>query len=172
VPAGPSYSLIYPPYLTKAQIEQLRKEPPKVRQAMAEKLSKQFKRLPTLPSYPRPLLDKLNSYRTGCADAAGDCNAVNVVTNLLTGYGNEPSSASSWLLALADVPGVSVRHVTDAAGHRDIEFAFPFHDGVTGILVNVGVLVPDSFQYEGYVRDGQQTLVMKQALVSGPGVRP
>jgi hypothetical protein len=36
---------------------------------------------------------------------------------------------------------------------------------------NAGLLTAGTIQYEGYVRDGQQTLVLKQAPVSGPGVR-
>ena len=91
---------------------------------------------------------------------------------MLTGYGNYPYLDSSWFLALADVPGVSVQHLTDAAGNPDIAFTFPSQDGVTAILVNAKLLSAGTIQYEGYVRDGQQTLVLNQALVSGPGVRP
>jgi hypothetical protein len=169
MPAGPSYNLIYPPYPWRAT-------PPK-----ALKLRKSFKLprrvkppkpLPTLPGYPRPLLDKLNTYSTGCANLAGDCNAVNVAANVLTGYGNYPSLSASWFYALADVPGVSVRHLTDAAGRQDIAFTFPAQDGVTAILVNANLLNAGTVQYEGYARDSQQTLVLNQALVSGPGVRP
>jgi hypothetical protein len=172
MPAGPSYTLIYPQYPrpTRAQVRQelydlkhhLRMSSP----------VKPFTPLLTLPEYPRPLLDKINAYRTGCADVAGDCNAVNVAANVLTGYGNYPYLDASWFLALADVPGVSLQHITDAAGHRDIAFTFPSRDGVTAIFVNASLLNSGEIQYEGYVRNGQQTLVMNQALVSGPGVRP
>lgn len=99
----------------------------------------------------------------------GDCNAVNVAANVLTGYGNYPYLDSSWFLALADVPGVSVQHVIDAAGNQDIAFTFPSRDGVTAILVNARLLNAGTIQYEGYVRDGQQTLVMNQALARVPG---
>jgi hypothetical protein len=159
MPTGPSYSLIYPPYqrpTDSGPLQPVNTQPT----------------LPTLPPLPRPLLDKLNTYSTGCADVAGDCNAVNVAANVLTGYGNYPYLDSSWFLALADVPGVSVQHVTDAAGNQDIAFTFPSQDGVTAILVNATLLKAGTIQYEGYVRDGQQTLVLNQALVSGPGVRP
>jgi len=40
------------------------------------------------------------------------------------------------------------------------------------LLVNERLLNAGTIQYEGYVRDGQQTLVLNQAPVSGPGVRP
>jgi hypothetical protein len=148
MPAGPGYSLLYPP--------------PAQQSASTE----------ALPEYPRPLLDKLNTYSTGCADVTGDCNAVNVAANVLTGYGNYPSLNATWFYALADVPGVSLQHVTDAAGQQDIAFTFPPQDGVTAILVNERLLNAGTIQYEGYVRDGRQTLVLNQAPVSGPGVRP
>ncbi len=171
MPAGPSYNLIYPPYqpLTPSELKQLSKDTIKQRQAALRKLAKQT---PTLPEYPRQLLDKLNTYSTGCAAVTADCNAVNVAANVFTGYGNRPGTAGNFFLALADVPGVSVQHITDAAGRRDIEFTFPFKDGVTALLVNATSLNAGTVEYEGYVRDGQQTLVLNQALVSGPGVRP
>lgn len=170
MPAGPSYPLVYlGPAFTQAELAKLRKETLKQRLAA---LQKARKAQPTLPEYPRPLLDKLNSYSTGCADVADDCNAVNVVANMLTGYGNDPYNASSWFLSLADVPGVSIQQVTDSAGQQVTEFTFPARDGVTGILASGGSFVPSGFHYVGYVRDGQQTLVLNQALVSGPGVLP
>lgn len=173
VPAGPSYSLVYPgPAFTQAELAKLRKESLPQRMAAAQKAQKAAKAQPTLPQYPRPLLDKLNSYSTGCADVADDCNAVNVVANMLTGYGNDPYTASGWFLALADVPGVSVQQVTDSAGQQVTEFTFPAQDGVTGILASGGSFEASGFHYVGYVRDNQQTLVLNQAVVSGPGVLP
>jgi hypothetical protein len=146
MPAGPSYALIYPADPAKAP--------------------------PTLPQYPQPLLARLNTYATGCANVAADCNAVSVAADVLTGYGNYPSLDASWFLALADVPGADLRDMTDAAGNRDLEFTFPAADGVTGILVNATDLSKGDVQYEGYVRNGQQTLVLDQTPVSGPGVQP
>jgi len=175
MPTGPSWSLIYPryPHPTRAQIQQhvrdLRDLKDHVKAASPFKL---VKAPPTLPQYPRPLLAKLNTYTTGCAHVAADCNAVNVAANVLTGYGNYPSLSATWFYALADVPGVSVQHVTNAAGQRDIAFTFPARDGVTAILINARQLNAGTIQYYGYVRDGQQTLVLDQAPVSGPGVRP
>ena len=148
MPAGPDYNLIHPPSW------------------------QQSASTPALPQYPRPLLDKLNTYGTGCADVTGDCNAVNVAANVLTGYGNYPSLKATWFYALADVPGVSIQHITNAAGQKDIAFTFPARDGVTAILINARQLNAGTIQYDGYVRDGQQTLVLDQALVPGPGVRP
>jgi hypothetical protein len=180
MPAGPSFTLLYPPTpqqsLTPAQIKQLKKESSKQRLAAWSKFlarwRQQHKTRPALSEYPRPLLAALNAYQTGCAGVAGDCNVVNVAANVLTGYGNYPYLDASWFLALADVPGAGLTHITDAAGHQDIEFTFPAQDGVTGILVNATLLGKGEIQYEGYLRDGQQTLVLNQTLVSGPGVRP
>jgi hypothetical protein len=168
MPAGPSYSLIHPPHPTRAQVK-------KYVQALKHhaKAASPFQQVkPTLPQYPQPLLAKLNTYKTGCGDAAADCNAVNVAANVLTGYGNYPSLNATWFYALADVPGVSVQHITNAAGQKDIAFTFPARDGVTAILINARQLNAGAIQYDGYVRDGQQTLVLDQALVRGPGVRP
>jgi hypothetical protein len=177
MPAGPSFTLIHPQYpgLTAAEIKQLKTLPEKKRIAELDKLRKLFepsRPLPTLPGYPQPLLAALNGYRTGCTAVAADCDVVNVAANVLTGYGNYPYLDSSWFLALADVPGVGLAHITDEAGQRDIEFTFPARDGVTGILVNSSLLGKGGIQYEGYVRNGQQTLVLNQAPVSAPGIRP
>lgn len=174
MPTGPAFTLIYPQYprLTPAEIKQLRKLPAKQRMAKVEKELRPTGALPTLPAYPQSLLARLNTYATGCTNMRGDCSAVNVAANVLTGYGNYPSLDASWFLALADVPGVGLRSITDAAGSQDIEFTFPAADGVTGILVNATLLDKGDVQYEGYIRDGQQTLVLDQTPVSGPGVEP
>jgi hypothetical protein len=171
MPAGPSYTLVYPQYPrpTEAEIQQYRYD---LEHHKRPKSLFATEQLPTLPEYPRPLLGKLNTYSTGCADVAGDCNAVNVAANVLTGYGNYPYLDATWFLALADVPGVSLQHITDAAGQQDIAFTFPPQDGITAIFVNASLLNRGEIQYEGYVRNGQQTLVINQALVSEPGVRP
>jgi len=174
MPAGPSFTLIYPQYprLTQAEIKQLRKLPAKQRMAKLAKALQPARPLPTLPEYPQPLLAKLNTYATGCTNVTGVCNVVNVAANVLTGYGNYPSLDASWFFALADVPGAGLQYITDAAGNQDIEFTFPAQDGVTGILVNATLLNKGDVQYEGYIRNGQQTLVLNQTPVSGPGVQP
>jgi hypothetical protein len=122
---------------------------------------------PRLSGSPQALLAELNAYRTGCTDTAGYCNAVGVLTNMLIGYGNAIVTPLTWYLALAAVPGVTVRHVTDMAGRADIEFRFPFTGGVTGILLDAG-----TYRFAGYVKDGAQTLLLRQANVAGPGIRP
>jgi hypothetical protein len=112
-------------------------------------------------SIPR-LLRTLNSYSTGCADVAGDCNAVNVIVNMAFGYvANMPGS---WFLLLAGIPGVTVAQLTDVSGQADIALRFPFRDGVTEILFSAS-----DYALVGYVRDGVQTVLTKAIAVTGPG---
>lgn len=51
---------------------------------------------------------------------------------------------------------------------QDVAFTFPSRDRVTAILVNARLLDAGTIQYEGYVRDGRQTLVLNQELVRAP----
>jgi hypothetical protein len=148
MPAGPGYPVVYP--------------------------SGAAARNPQLPGDPQALLDKLNTYPVGCADTAAYCNAVSVFANMLLGYGNTllgygniGVSPLTWYFSLADVPGVTIKHVTDAAGRADVEFSFPLTSGVTGILFNAR-----TYQFAGYLENGAVTLLLQQANVSGPGVRP
>jgi hypothetical protein len=148
MPAGPAYPVVYP--------------------------SGAAARHPQLPDDPQALLDKLNTYPAGCADTAAYCNAVSVFANMLLGYGNTllgygniGVSPLTWYFSLADVPGVTIKHITDAAGRADVEFSFPLTSGVTGILYNAR-----TYQFAGYLDNGAVTLLLQQANVSGPGVRP
>ena len=145
MPAGPSYTLVNPP------IPQGR--PP-------------VKHLPpTLlrDSLPQ-LLAALNTYQTGCADVAGDCNAVNAMANMNFGYVNPGGPQGNWFLMLADIPGVTVQQVTDVTGQADVAFRFPLTDGITEILLNAS-----THQLVGYVRGGVETIITKEVTVSGPG---
>jgi hypothetical protein len=144
MPAGPSYTLVYPP------IPQGR--PP-------------FKNLPPgLPDTLPQLLAALNAYATGCADVAGDCNAVNAMANMLAGYTGRGGPDGTWFLMLAEVPGVTVQQVTDVTGQADVALRFPFTDGITEILFNAS-----THEFAGYVRDGAETVITKQVTVSAPG---
>jgi hypothetical protein len=144
MPAGPAYTLVHP------GIPQGR--PP-------------FKHLPpTLPDSLPQLLATLNGYSTGCADVAGDCNAVNAMANMMAGYANPSGPQGNWFLMLADIPGVTVQQVTDVTGQADVAFRFPFTDGVTEILLNAS-----THQFVGYVRGGIETVITKEVTVSGPG---
>ena len=139
MPAGPSYRLVHP-------VPEGKHMPP------------------ALPGSLPQLLAALNSYSTGCTDVAGDCNAVNVIANMDTGYLNSGLTHILSFLVLADIPGVTVQHVTDVAGHADVAFHFPFRDGVTEILLNAS-----TYQVVGYVRGGTETVITKEVAVTAPG---
>ena len=146
MPAGPSYALVNPPF-------------PKGRPP--------FRHRPAgLPDSLARLLALLNTYRTGCADVAGDCNAVNAMANMMFGYLNRGGTNGDWFLMLAGIPGVTVQRVTDVTGQADVAFRFPFTDGITEILLNAG-----THRLAGYVRDGVETVITKEVTVSGPGSR-
>ena len=144
MPAGPSYSLVNPPL--PQGLPPLKHLPP------------------SLPSTLGPLLTALDSYATGCTDVADDCNAVNAIANIATGYLDNGGVDPNWFLVLAEIPGVTVQPVTDVTGQADLAFRFPFSDGITEILVNA-----HSYLLVGYVRDGAQTVFTKTVTVSGPG---
>lgn len=146
MPAGPSYTLVNPPFPTGRP--SLRHLPPGLPQTLAR------------------LLAFLNTYRTGCTDVAGDCNAVNAMANMIFGYLNRGGTDGDWLLMLAGIPGVTVQRVTDVTGQADVAFRFPFTDGITQILFNAS-----TYRLAGYVRDGAETVITKEVTVSGPGSR-
>ena len=76
MPAGPSYTLVNPPFPEG--------RPP-------------FKHLPpSLPETLPQLRAALNAYQTGCSDVAGDCNAVNAMLNVIAGYANRGGSDGNW----------------------------------------------------------------------------
>jgi hypothetical protein len=136
MPAGPSYTLVNRP----------------------------LSQGPSLPSSLSQQLSTLNTYGTGCTDVAGDCNAVNALANVLFGYANRGGLNGNWFLLLADIPGVTVKQVTDVTGRADLAFSYPFTGGITEVLLNAS-----TGQLAGYVRDGAETVVTKQVAVSGPG---
>ncbi len=144
MPAGPSYAELNPPVST-------RQRPTRARPDYAHLLPQ--------------MLAALNTYNTGCADVTGDCNAVNVTANILAGYVSYSGLTSpDFFLILADVPGVTVKRVTDVAGQTDVAFHFPFTGGITEILVSAR-----THRFAGYVRDGAETVITREAPVAGPG---
>jgi hypothetical protein len=135
MPSGPSYALLNPP-VAKGQ---------------------------HLPQSLAQLLALLNSYPTGCADVAGDCNAVNAMADMTFGYLGDGTDGELFLM-LAGIPRVTVQQVTDLTGQADIAFSFPFTDGITEILLNAS-----TYQLAGYVRNGVETVITTEETVAGPG---
>lgn len=83
------------------------------------------------------------------------------------GRGNELSRfppQPNLFLILADVPGVTVRHLTDVTGQANVALRFPFTGGITEILLNAR-----TYLFAGYVRDGVETVITKEAPVAGAG---
>jgi len=87
-----------------------------------------------------------------------------VIANVAAGYRDRLDALDLPFLLLAEIPGVTVAHVTDVTGQADVAFRFPFTDGVTEILFSAR-----TYTFAGYVRDGRQTVITKEAPVSGPG---
>jgi hypothetical protein len=99
-----------------------------------------------------------------------------IIGMMLTNWAMRPSITANLYHALADIPGVKVEmKVADLAGRSGIAFAYPLgHRIVQEIILNkrtytymgsyFGVNVPAS------KADGQALL--RQARVSGPGIRP
>ena len=139
MPVGPSYRLVSPASVELPVSEQL-------------------------PDSLLPLMAALNRYQTGCADVAGDCNAVNVIANMIAGYTIPEGAQGDWFLMLAEIPGVTVQRVTDVTGQADLAFRYPFTDGVTEILLNASTR-----KFAGFVRGGVETVITKEVAVSGPG---
>jgi hypothetical protein len=158
MPAGPSYALVNPVYPRGRPFR-------RVKGRLVR--TKGHKSPPTLPGTLSALLTKLNSYDTGCTDISGDCNAVNVIANMLFGYDVRFGTPVNWYLLLGEIPGVSAHTLTGVTGQADVAFEFPYTNGVTAILLNAR-----TYQFVGYVKNGVQTIVAKQSIVSGPGVQP
>lgn len=95
---------------------------------------------------------------------AGDCNAVNVMANMIAGYAEPGGPQGDWFLMLADIPGVTVQRVTDVTGQADLAFRFPFAGGITEILFSAS-----TDQFAGFVRGGVETVVTKEVTVPGAG---
>jgi hypothetical protein len=102
--------------------------------------------------------------------------AFTIIGMMLTSWAMRPSITANLYHALADIPGVKVEmNVVDLAGRSGIAFGYPLgHRTVQEIILNkrtytylgssFGVNVPAS-------RADAQAL-LREALVSGPGIRP
>jgi hypothetical protein len=111
-------------------------------------------------------------------------NAFNGIEGTLTSYMLPPKVAAELYRALGDIPGVTVKKdAVDAAGRHDPAFVltdkdYPQRGWTAEIFLN-----PRTFQLTGFAEHFPdkcqcpspgtgETAILRQALVSGPGVRP
>jgi hypothetical protein len=111
-------------------------------------------------------------------------NAFGGISGTLTSYLVPPKVAAELYRALGDIPGVTVdQHAVDAAGRTGPAFVLTDHDEPGGDWTSEIFLDPHTFQVTGGADrfpaqcqcpspGSDVTAILRQALVSGPGVRP
>jgi hypothetical protein len=107
--------------------------------------------------------------------------AFNVIASMLRGYVMPPKFTAELYRALGDIPEVTIdRAAVDVAGQRGIGFAYrqPRDSGPRGLPVEF-IISSRTFTYIGSyygsyapTRNAGGDAILRQALVSGPGVRP
>jgi hypothetical protein len=94
-----------------------------------------------------------------------------VIASVLDYYVVPPRLAAELYRALGDLPGVQVQHdAMDASGRHGIAFYVPLRPHAQSgadIIVN-----PRTYQFMGSGIGQNGTAVLRQAIVSGPGIRP
>jgi hypothetical protein len=139
-----------------------------------------YRSLGSLPAQPSALVTRLAEIgaraRTGepvgCARSSASCTAFLAVSELLSSYVMPPELTAVMYRTLGDIPGVSVVPDVDVAGQACTGFRIPLTGGYVELIVNAA-----TYQYvatRGSFPGGGQgiAVVARQALVSGPGVRP
>jgi hypothetical protein len=111
-------------------------------------------------------------------------NAFNGIEGTLMDIVLPPKVAAELYRALADIPGVTVsKNAVDAAGRRGPAFVLTDPGGPGGAETGEIFLNPHTYQLTGYAdhfatkcecpsRGTSGTAILRQAFVSGPGVRP
>jgi hypothetical protein len=111
-------------------------------------------------------------------------NAFNGIEGTLMSYVLPPKVAAELYRALGDIPGVTVnKDAVDAAGRHGPAFVLTDKDYPGGGWTAEVFLDPHTFQLTGYAEHFPDkcacpspgtggTAILRQALVSGPGVRP
>jgi hypothetical protein len=111
-------------------------------------------------------------------------NAFNGIEGTLMSYVLPPTVAAELYRALGDIPGVTVeQHAVDAAGRSGPAFVLTDHDYPGGGWTAEIFLNPHTYQLTGYAErfpaqcqcpspGTGATAILRQALVSGPGIRP
>lgn len=140
-----------------------------------------------LPSDPKALARRMMRPPAGggrytTADLAW--NAFNGIEGILMGYAVPPKLAAELYRALGDIPGVTVNNdAVDAAGRHGPAFVLTDKDQPGGGWTAEIFLDPRTFQLTGYAEHFPvkcqcpspgtgETAILRQAVVSGPGIRP
>jgi hypothetical protein len=136
--------------------------------------------LGSLPAQPGALVKRLaevgarakTGEPVGCAPSAASCTVFLAMSEFLSSYVMTPALTAEIYRALGDIPGVTVVAKVDVAAQLGTGFRIPLKDGYLELIINSA-----TYQYvatQGSFSDGVQSnvVVVRQALVSGPGVRP
>jgi hypothetical protein len=134
-----------------------------------------YSHLGSLPRDPRALDRHLARLMSGGGSAAS--REFTSIAMLLTSYVMPPRLTAELYRALGDIPGVTIDdHAVDVAGRPGVGFISPVLPGVGHVEI---ILSPRTYRLMGDdVVLGprhqllQGTAILRQALVSGPGVRP
>ena len=107
-----------------------------------------------------------------------------IIEVMLTAYVMPPALTAEFYRALGDIPGITVdNHAVDVAGRHGVAFTLktPVALGVTPeIIINPRtyqlmadeVLIPPAPGSRGRALSAAGTAILREALVSGPGIRP
>jgi hypothetical protein len=139
-----------------------------------------YRSLGSLPARPGALVARLaeigaragTGEPVGCAQSTASCTAFLAISELLSSYVMPPALTAELYQALGDIPGVSVVPGVDVDGQACTGFRIPLTGGDLELIVNAA-----TYQYVAtlgsFPGGGRGTVVVaRQALVSGPGVRP
>jgi hypothetical protein len=140
-----------------------------------------YRSLGSLPAQPGALVTRLaeigarslTGEPVGCSQSAASCTTFQVIAELLSGYVMPPALTAELYRALGDIPGVSVvSNVADVAGSRGVAFRITLKGGYVELIIN-----PSTYQLmatQGSFPGGSRgsVAILRQARVSGPGVRP
>jgi hypothetical protein len=139
-----------------------------------------FASLGSLSADPRELLAllrRMGPLLPGDSTFPPHLRALQVIGILLSSYVMPPRVTAELYRALGDIPGVTVDdHAVDVAGQPGIGFLLRVPASGYGTQVEI-VVNRRTYQFMGYQVAGRGThlegyAVVRQALVSGPGVRP
>lgn len=135
--------------------------------------------LSSLPHDPRALLRYLGRLHVP-GEGPAPVREFQAIEQMLTSYVMPPALTAELYRSLADIPGVTVNHhAVDVAGRTGVGFQLVLPKAV-GSLTDELIINPHTYQLMGQVTLTAQATgkvlygiaILRQALVSGPGVLP